>query len=301
MKSIEEYATKIHDNIKKKEKEDVVLDTIMKNNLKNRVEISNYYQRTYGISLFEEIKTNIKNDFGDCACQLFLSPLDFCIHHLNIGIEKGSEVAMEQLTSRSIEDLKLIEEQYNKTYKKDLKTEISNKFKGAVGKNLLNLWNTKRIENHNPDKKECENFANILINNKPIDWVENENIFKEIFIERSPEEIVLIARYYLKNKGKNLIDDIEKETGGNNQILLKEILYNNIRPHEIFADKLKKSVKGFGTDEYSLSRVLVSRCDLDMNYIRDMYQTKYKISLKDDVVDDTSDSYQKLCVYLCEK
>ena len=301
MTSIEEYATKIHDNIKKKEKENVVLDTIMKNNLKNRVEISNYYQRTYGISLFEEIKANIKNDFGDCACQLFLSPLDFCIHHLNIGIEKGSEVAMEQLTSRSIEDLKLIEEQYNKTYKKDLKTEISNKFKGAVGKNLLNLWNTKRIENHNPDKKECENFANILINNKPIDWVENENIFKEIFIERSPEEIVLIARYYLKNKGKNLIDDIEKETGGNNQILLKEILYNNIRPHEIFADKLKKSVKGFGTDEYSLSRVLVSRCDLDMNYIRDMYQTKYNVSLKEDINGDTSGSYQKLCVYLCDK
>ena len=105
----------------------------------------------------------------------------------------------------------------------------------------------------------------------------------------------------MKNKGKNLIDDIEKETGGNNQILLKEILYNNIRPHEIFADKLKKSVKGFGTDEYSLSRVLVSRCDLDMNYIRDMYQTKYNVSLKEDINDDTSGSYQKLCVYLCDK
>ena len=301
MTSIEEYATKIHDNIKKKEIEDIILDTIMKNNLKSRLEISNYYKRTYGISLFEEIQTKVKGDFGDCACQLFLSPLDFCIHHLHIGLDKGNEVAMEQLTSRSIEDLKLIEEQYNKTYEKDLKTEISNKFKGAVGKNLLNLWNTKRSENHNPDKRQCENYANTLINNKSKDWVENENIFKEIFIERSPEEIVLIARYYLKNTGKNLIDDIENKTDGNNRILLKEILYNNIRPHEIFADKIKKSVKGLGTDEYSLSRVLVSRCDLDMNYIRDMYQTKYKISLKDDVVDDTAGSYQKLCVYLCEK
>ena len=34
MTSIEEYATKIHDNIKKKEIEDIILDTIMKNNLK---------------------------------------------------------------------------------------------------------------------------------------------------------------------------------------------------------------------------------------------------------------------------
>ena len=171
MTSIEEYATKIHDNIKKKEIEDIILDTIMKNNLKSRLEISNYYKRTYGISLFEEIQTRtygislfeeiqtkVKGDFGDCACQLFLSPLDFCIHHLHIGLDKGSEVVMEQLTSRSIEDLKLIEEQYNKTYEKNLKTEISNKFKGAVGKNLLNLWNTKRSENHNPDTKIMQIF-----------------------------------------------------------------------------------------------------------------------------------------------
>lgn len=105
----------------------------------------------------------------------------------------------------------------------------------------------------------------------------------------------------MKNTGKNLIDDIDNKVAGKNQTLLKEILYNNIMPHEIFADKMKKAVKGLGTDEYSLSRALVSRCDLDMNYIRDMYQTKYKVSLKEDIIDDTAGSYQKLCVYLCEK
>ena len=166
---------------------------------------------------------------------------------------------------------------------------------------LVNLWNTKRVVNPNPNKKECEKYANILINNKPKDWVEKENIFKEIFIERSPEELVLIARYYLKNTGKNLINDIENKTDGNNRILLKEILYNNIMPHEIFADKIQKAIKGIGTNEELLSRALVSRCELDMPNMRDMYQTKYKITMKEDIIDDTSGEYQKLCVYLCEK
>ena len=84
-------------------------------------------------------------------------------------------------------------------------------------------------------------------------------------------------------------------------MILKEILYNNIMPHEIFADKIKKAVKGLGTDEEMLSRALVSRCELDMGAIRDMYMTKYKVTLKEDIVDDTSGSYQKICVYLCEK
>ena len=207
MSLINEYAEKIHDNIEGKEIKGILLDVIMKNNLKNRVDISNYYQYKYGISLFDEIKTKIKGDFGYCAAQLFLSPLDFCIHHLKLGLENKDLRAMEQLTSRTPEELKLIEDKYNKTTGKNLKDDIKKAFNGPVGNNLINLWDTKRTINPNPNKSDCENFANTLIQNKPKDWVENENIFKEIFIERSPEELILIARYYLKNSGKNLIDD----------------------------------------------------------------------------------------------
>ena len=301
MSSSLELAEKIHESIDGKEKEDIILNVIMKNNLKSRVDISNYYQANYGISLFEEINKKIKGDYGYCAAQLFLSPLDFCIHHLKLGLEKKNECAMEQLTSRTPEELNLIEDKYNKITGKNLKDEIIKSFSGAVGQNLINLWKTKRISNPNPNKKECEDYANILLSNKPKDWVEKENIFKEIFIERSPEELILIARYYLKNSGRNLIDDIEGKTGGNNQILLKEILYNNIMPHEIFADKIYESIKGLGTDEEMLSRALVSRCELDMGAIRDMYQTKYKVSMKEDIKGDTSGSYQKLCIYLSDK
>ena len=300
MSLINEYAEKIHDNIEGKEIKGILLDVIMKNNLKNRVDISNYYQYKYGISLFDEIKTKIKGDFGYCAAQLFLSPLDFCIHHLKLGLENKDLRAMEQLTSRTPEELKLIEDKYNKTTGKNLKDDIKKAFNGPIGNNLINLWDTKRIVNPNPNKSDCENFANTLIQNKPKDWVENENIFKEIFIERSPEELILIARYYLKNSGKNLIDDIESKTNGDIRYLLREILYNNIMPHELFADKIRFAIAGAGTDEETLSRVLVSRCELDMSAIRDMYFTKYNVNLKDDIIGDTSKNYQKLCLYLAE-
>ena len=39
MSSIAEYAEKIHDGIDGKEKENIILEVIMKNNLKNRVDI----------------------------------------------------------------------------------------------------------------------------------------------------------------------------------------------------------------------------------------------------------------------
>ena len=301
MSSISEQAESLHANLYGKKKEDIVLEVCMRNGLQNRVAIAQYYRATYDTSLFDDIKSRIGGDFGYCAAQMFLTPLEFCIHHLKLGIKKASLTAMEQITSKTPEELKIIEDAYKKDTGKDLKTDLTKSFSGAVGKDLLNLFDTPRVVNPKPKKQDCERYATSLSQTDPKNWTEDENLFKEIFIKRSPEEIILIARYYLKMTGNNLMDVIEKKTKGKNQLLLKEILYNNIMPHELFAEKIYTAIKGAGTDEETLSRALVSRCELDMAAIRDMYQTKYKLNMKDDIIDDTSGSYQKLCAFLGEK
>ena len=301
MSTVSEIAEKLYSNLYGKKKEDIILDVITSNNSQNLVYIANYYKATYEKSLFEDIKSRIGGDFGYCAAQLFLSPLEFCIFHLKLGIKKKNELAMEQLVSKTTEELQIIEEAYKKDTGKDLKNDLTKAFSGAIGKNLLNLFDTPRIINKNPNKQECERYANMLSQTDPKNWVEDENIFKEIFIKRSPEELVLIARYYLKITGNSFIDTIEKKTKDKNQSLLKEIMYDNIMPHELFADKIQTAIKGLGTDEELLSRVLVSRYELDMSAMRDIYQAKYNVTMKDDIIDDTSGSYQKLCVYLADK
>ena len=82
MSSTSNIAEIIHDKIGTKEKNDIILDVIQKHDLKARVEISKYYERTYGKSLFDEINSEIGGDYGQCASQMFLYPLEFCIHHL---------------------------------------------------------------------------------------------------------------------------------------------------------------------------------------------------------------------------
>jgi len=294
MSSISDIAEQLHANLYGKKKEDLILNVAMANNLSNRVAIAQYYKATYETSLFDDIKSKIGGDFGYCAAQMFLTPLEFCIHHLKLGLKKGNETTMEMLTSKTTDELKIIEDAYKQDTGKDLKADILKSYSGAIGKNLINLFNNARISNPKPSKEECENYANFLTQSEPKNWVENENLFKEIFIIRSPEEIILIARYFLKLTGNNLMDFIEKKTKGKHLMLLKEILYNNIMPHELFAEKIYKSIKGAGTDEEVLSRALVSRCELDMASIRNIYQLKYKNNLKDDIIGDTSNFYQKL-------
>jgi hypothetical protein len=95
-----------------------------------------------------------------------------------------------------------------------------------------------------------------------------------------------------------MLDIIEKKITGKNKILLKEVLYNNIIPQELYAEKIYNSIKGLGTNNSLLARILILRHEIDMNEIADFYKDKYKKDMIDDIVGDTSGNFQKLCLVL---
>ena len=301
MSSISSQAETLHTSIFIKKNEEEIYKIITNTSLSDRISISRYYKGAYDSSLFSDIQSKIGGDFGYCAGQMFLSPVEFCLHHLKLGLKKNEETIFEVLTSKTCDELKIIEKIYKMDTGLDLKAEISKKYKSPISRNLLFLFEVPRSTNTNPRKNECERLGKLLTETDIKNWVEDEKIFKEIFVQKSPEELVLIARYYYNNTGNNMLEVVDKKIKGKNQKLIKEILYNNIMPHELFAEKINNAIKGIGTDEELLSRVLVSRCELDMPLIREMYEYKYKVEMIKDIEDDTSGMYQKLCMFLGNK
>ena len=301
MSSISEQADLLHSSLFKKKNEESIYDLITKTSLSDRISISRYYRGAYNSSLFSDIQSKIGGDFGYLAAQMFLSPIEFCLHHLKLGLKKDFETVLEILTSKTNEELKVIEKVYKLDTGNDVRNDILKEYKGVIGKNLVLMFDTPRSNNSRLRKNECERLAKLLVEKEPKLWVEDEKIFKDIFLMKSPEELVLIARYYFNITGNNLAEVADKKLKDKNQLLIKEILFNNIMPHELFAEKIYSSMKGIGTNEEKLSRALVSRCEIDMPLIREMYEYKYKTPMKEDIIGDNSGMYQKLCVYLAEK
>jgi hypothetical protein len=301
MSSISEQADLLHSSLFKKKDEEAIYDLITKTSLSDRISISRYYRGAYNSSLFSDIQSKIGGDYGYLAAQMFLSPIEFCLHHLKLGLKKDFETVLEILTSKTNEELKVIEKVYKLDTGNDLRNDILKEYKGVIGKNLVLMFDTPRSNNSRLRKNECERLAKLLVEKDPKLWVEDEKIFKDIFLMKSPEELVLIARYYFNITGNNLAEVADKKLKDKNQLLIKEILFNNIMPHELFAEKIYSSMKGIGTNEEKLSRALVSRCEIDMPLIREMYEYKYKTPMKEDIIGDNSGMYQKLCVYLAEK
>jgi len=61
-----------------------------------------------------------------------------------------------------------------------------------------------------------------------------------------------------------------------------------------FAERLKESMKGFGTKDEELIFIIVARAEIDLETIKSEYQKMYGKTLVDDVASDTSGDYKKI-------
>jgi annexin A7/11 len=298
---VKNYAEKIYTGLSSKRKEEAILEVILNTDLDKRLEICNSYLSTYNRDLYSDIKSKLSGQFKEAAIHLFLPPSEFMAKMLKKGLKGFSideSMIYEIFTSCNQEELKQIELAYKKETSKELSKEIEKNFPAAIRRNLLNLLNIQRNVNENPNKVECEKWAENLINAGENNWVSNEDIFREIFILRSPEELVLIGRFYFQKTGEQLLDVVEKKLTNKVRNLLRELLNNVIIPQELFAYKINTALKNNNTS--LLNRILVARCQVDMPEIRNIYKIKYNNELRDDVKGRTNGLYQKLCLYLVD-
>ena len=296
-------ADRLHTALFGKNREEVCLDVVINNDLEHRLLIAKKYGELFGNPLYEDMKSKLSGHFKELCGYCFLTPMEFNAKMLKRGFKGLSideQLIFEILANHTLEEYKQIEDAYRTETKKELSKDLEKNFSGGLRKDLLNLISTERRTNENPDRGECEKLADLLINSGEKNWIEDENVFRDVFILCSPEEMVLVGRYYFQKTGNNLIDVIEKKFSSKNKILLREIVYANIIPHELYAEKIRNSIKGLGTNTALLNRVLAARTGVDMDETKEIYQWKYNVTLKDDIIGDTSGSYQKLCLFVAE-
>ena len=301
MMSVEEAGDLLNTALDGKNKEEAVFNVISNSDLDKRLKICDYYSQKYGKSLYSDLKSKLSGYFKGIAIHLFLHPLVFEAKLLKKGLKGFSSdetIVLEALTSHTQEELRQIEQAFQAETGKDLSQEIEKNFSGVMKKNLLNLLNTPRHVNPNPNKDKCQKLANLLADVGEPNWAGDENIFKEVFIQSSPEELLLIGRFYKKKTGNNMLDIIDQKVKGKNKDLLREVLFNNIIPQELYAEKIYLAIKGLGTNNTLLNRILVSRTEIDMDEIKEFYQKKYNVTMREDIIGDTSGIYQNLCLYL---
>ena len=97
-----------------------------------------------------------------------------------------------------------------------------------------------------------------------------------------------------------LLTAIDKEFHHSNmKKLLQTIVYSSTNPSEYFATRVNYAVKGAGTKDPLLIRILVTRDEIDMPQIKEAYKRLYNKDMVKAIESDTHGDYKKLLIEIC--
>ena len=282
--------------------EDALIKIVANRSNAQRQKIKEEYKTAYGRDLISDLKSELRGKLEDAMVALFTEPIEYDVDSLNRamkGAGTDEDAVIEIITSRPNWMLKKIKEKFKQKYNKELESAVKSDFHGDLERLLVSILQCKRSENNNPNQSECANLAKELFDAGEKKWGTDSSIFNKIFTGCSPTEIACIAREYHKISGHTILDGIDKEFSGNTKKALRSIVYALISPSEYFATRVQDAIKGFGTNDHLLIRILITRDEIDMPQIKQYYKQLYGNDMVEDIKKDIGGDYRKLMVELC--
>ncbi len=281
--------------------EDKIIKIIANKTNQQRQQIMSYFKTAFGKDLKQELKDELSGKFEKASLALFETPVNYDAKELNRAIKgagTNEDTLIEIIGTRAPKILKEIKAAYLSLYGRSLEEDIKDETSGDFQNLLISLLQCNRSEVIIPNNDQCMKDAKDLYNAGEGTWGTDESVFNKLFSSRSPNELGVIARLYHQLCGKTLLESIDNEFSGDLQKLLKTIIQAMVNAPAYYASRINEAMKGLGTNDEVLIRILVSRDEIDMPEIKNAYRSMYGRDMIEDIKDDTSGDYKNLLVEL---
>ncbi|XP_060764844.1 annexin A3b [Neoarius graeffei] len=282
--------------------EKTLIDILTQRSSAQRQQICKAYKDATGKSLVDALEGDTHGHFEDILVALVTPLAQFDMQEIKRAIKGAGtteKTLIEILASRSNQQIKALSDAYlqdtGRALTYDLKSEVS----GDFGKTLLILAEGKRDENKNVDAAQAKADAKALYEAGEKKWGTDEDKFIDILCHRSVPQLRQTLVEYKNLSGKTLQQSIESEMSGNTEEVLVAVVKCVKSVPVYMAELLRKSMKGAGTNEAMLTRIMVSRSEIDLMDIKAEYKKLYGRSLYSDIKSETSGDYQKTLLGLC--
>lgn len=284
-----------------KEKGDSLINLVLSKAPKDRYILKQSYKSCFGVDLESDLDKNLSGNFRRVIRDLFQTPDERDATYLYKsmkGVGTDEDTLIEIICSRNNIELSKIKETYQRLFNADLEKKVCSDTSGDLKKLLTSLLQCKRSENACPDEENCKKLAEELYKAGEAKLGTDEPVFNKIFAISSPPELFSINNHYNTISQVPLREAINKEYSGHIKDALITVLESIVSPSEYYAKRVNKAIKGLGTNDKMLVRVLVSREGQGMDQIRNSYKTLFGKDMIQDIKGDTSGIYQKILVEL---
>uniref|UniRef100_A0A1I8HSY7 Annexin n=1 Tax=Macrostomum lignano TaxID=282301 RepID=A0A1I8HSY7_9PLAT len=318
--------------------EDAIIHVVATRCNAQRQRLKEMFKTMYGRDLITDIKSELSGDFREAVMACFVQPAIYdawSVKEAIYGLGTDEQALIEIFMTRTNAQIREMKEVYTdvaspnrKASKSLLEDDIRGDTSGNFKKLLVAASQGGRYEitrerleqaveeviaNDKPtgmfdinyqklvDMQKAKNDANRLFKAGEERWGTDEETFNLIFSTRDYYSLREIWTEYVKIAQRDILNSIDRETSGDYKRALRGIVMNiRCRPM-YFAERLRDAMKGLGTDDKTLIRIIISRAEIDMVQIKKCFLELTKQTLWRWIKNDTSGDYKKLLQALVGK
>ncbi|KAL5582997.1 hypothetical protein UlMin_015439 [Ulmus minor] len=261
-------------------------------NASQRRKIRDTYKQLYNESLVDHLYSELFGDFRHAVILWMTDPperdakLEKDALKLNKKGVQHLKVIVEIACTTSPHHLMAVRQAYCSLFACSFEEDIASTIPQPLTKLLVGLVSSYRYDKEVVDKVLAESEASQLHEAFKTKQLDHDHVLRETF-----------GSYKLKY-GNHINQDIKSSGNGDLGSLLQLVIRCLESPEAHFAEVVRESIVGLGTDEESLTRVIVSQAEIDLMIVIYQYQLLYKSSLDDAVIDDTSGDYKDFMMTL---
>ncbi|XP_066379782.1 annexin-like protein RJ4 [Miscanthus floridulus] len=270
-----------------------------------RAEIAVAYEGLYNESLLDRLHSELSGDFRSAMMLWTADPAARDAKLAHKAMKKGERyvwVLIEVACASTPDHLVAVRKAYREAYSASLEEDVAAcpLYKDPLLKQfLVRLVSSYRYSGELVDAElaraeAAELHDAVVARKQPL-----HGDVVRIVSSRSKPQLKATLERYRQDHGK-AIDEVLEEERRSDQLaaVLKTAVWCLTSPEKHFAEVIRSSIVGLGTDEESLTRAVVSRAEIDMKKVKEEYKARYRKTVTSDINGDTSGYYNGILLTL---
>lgn len=267
-----------------------------------RQAITAAFLKEYGRDLQKDLKSELGGKFEDVIIGLMLPEVEFMCQELQKamkGLGTDEEALIEIICPRTNDEIKAIVTKYEDLFSRPLAQQICSEVSGDFARLLTLIVTGCRDPAGQVNPDLAKEHAEKLYNAGAAKLGTDEEVFNKIMAHDSFAQLRLVFEEYKSLTGKTIEQALKAELGGDLLNAMLAIVECVQSPPGFFAKRLHKAMEGMGTNDTTLIRIIVSRCEIDLGSIKQEYERLYDKTLLSAVKSECSGDYKRaLCAII---
>jgi len=286
--------------------EEPIIELVVNRSWKQLKVIEEMFKSAFGRDLKEDLKSELRGNLEEVVVARFLSPdeLDAAwLRKAMKGIGTNERLLIHVICTKTNSEIEAVKEAYKQLFDRDLVKDVTGECTGELEELLVSLLQAGREEEKEVDEERATEEAQEIFDAGEGAWGTNESVFNRIFALRSFDQLKATFCAYSCLSGKEIEDVIGEEMSGDDKEAFLTLIQHIRDPIGFYAKSLHKAMEGVGTDDCLLQRIILHRCEIDLQEIKEMYKSLYADAgeggLDHWLEQDSSGDYETILRKLC--